>query len=108
MFVQSVKHGFGTEYFGGPFAAKQNGTFVKYGQAADGDRTAGADERIAGNSIEIAHVYGVKTPVETDGLHVNIGGQKLGLAGLDADGAVDGGLGTLGRIETQILDAVFI
>ena len=67
-----------------------------------------AYEGVGGDAVEIAHVHRVKAAVEADGLYVDVHVQQLGLAGLDADGPVDGALGALGGVEAQVFDTVLI
>ena len=108
LLIQTVQRGLGGENLGGALAAEQDHPLVENTQAADLYRPGGAHKGVGGDSIEVAHVNGVETAVEAHRLHVDVDIQQLGLPGLDADGPLNGRLGTLGWVETQIFDTIFI
>lgn len=108
LLIQTVQRGLGREDLGGALAAEQDHPLVKDAQATDLHGPGSTHKGVGGDPVEVAHVNGVETAIEADRLHVDVDIQQLGLAGLDADGPLNGRLRTLGGIETQIFDAIFI
>ena len=108
LFIQTVHRQLGGEHLGAALAAEENDPLVKNAQTADLHRPGGAHKGIGSDLVEVAHIHGVETTVETHRLNIDVNIQQLGAAGLDAHGPLNGGLGALGGVEAKILDTILI
>lgn len=108
LLVRAVDADLGGENLGGALTAKENDPLVKDAQAGDLHRTGRAHKGVGGHPVVVAHIHGVESPVEADGLHIDVHREQFGLAGLDADRPVDGALGVLGGVEAQVFNTVLV
>ena len=103
LLIHLPKAGLGAEGLGTPLAAEEDNPLVKDAQTADLHRPGGAHKGVGG-----AYIHGVEAAVEAHRLHIDVYMQQLRTAGLDAHGTVNGTLGTLRGVKTEVLDAVFV
>ena len=106
--VGVVGRGRGRKDLGGTLAAKEDGALVEYGKTADFGRAGGTHHGGGGDAVVIADIHGEEALVEPHGFHIDVSGEELGSARLDAHGALNKGQGALGGIKPQVLNAVFI
>ena len=108
LLVQRIQPDTGGEYLGSALAAEEDDPLVKDTQALHVYGAGAGTECADGHTVEKPHIHRIEAAVEGNGLHIDVGVEKLSFAALDRLSAVEDLLPGLGGVEAQILDAVLI
>lgn len=108
LLIHLVQCELGAENLCAALSAKENGSLVEDGKAADLNGARCTYIGLGCNLVEITDIYAEETTVEARGLYVNLDIQQLGLAGANAECPVNDTLGTVGWVESKILNTISI